>query len=908
MVRETTPSFKVGQTTQKFDVLLILLVGMIPLLWYMPGHLIAKGDYFPYILGIGNLRNDFYLWLPDNLGNPTPTPAYAFFGLMWGASQVLMIDIGLWQTVLFMIYFAGAMFSMLCLAHVVYPGQGLVAITAGMFYLFNVFLVSTLLNIGMMWIYAFLPLLIALLIRNLTQTQNTFLNAFYFAVVFTVIASIASVNLADDALIIIALASALLYFAVLDRKMTAEQLAKKLLTLATMTFLLSVWWIVPLLNYYLPSSTTQLFPQVSVAAWSWTHARASFLNLFWLNGVWGWRPEYSPFYYLYSNNAILLFLLFAPFLLASAAPLFKEKRKISAYFVIVIAFFMFLAKGLHEPLGFVNLFIYDNIPYMAMFREPVSKFTIIMIPFLALLIGYSAVKAARVLARNKAGRYLRIEKLVTFGLILIFIVTAFPIFMNPIENKTEQIPYSVYVQIPQYWYEVNEWFNTKAGDFKILVTPLDDYYQVPYSWGYFGSEGFIERLIEKPVISPSSSYAYKTNPDIEALLNQLRETIRYNRTQEFETILGLLGVKYILQRNDLDYQYMVSSGRDIASPDKMRDFLSSKPNIRLVQIVGKLDVYEYTKAQPYVRVFRNEQPDIYHVGIENTTVFTVAWNFSSLDQLKAWKNRTLEGQFGALCRLNLENGALKFEIWNSTWGWKIVSFPLIAIQEEAKYDLKLDVKGENAHQVHIKTIEYNSNMEITHAEYTYYVGDGTFDWKDVRINYVPKNESTTFLSVTVWSGSETDKPLPNTLWIDNVEIRGYVTRLKLSNPEALETFAEQPLARVIEYEKIDPTKIIVKVEAFKPFTLAINEAYDGNWRASLLDETHNSIPIFSVMNGFPINRTGELVITLEYVPQKWFYASSAISMSTLIVCAAYVAYLYGKGRTRARVFFNGQPK
>jgi len=883
---------------RRIEIIIILLTSIIPFLWYESGYIIAKGDYFPYIFNVKNLNDDFYLWTSSNLGKPSSLPAYCLYGLLWIFSQFSMINIGLWQIILRIIYFTGAAVSMLYLAKIVYPKGNFAAIIASIFYIFNFFTMSILLNIGMMWTYAFLPLLIAFFMKTITQRQNTHKHIICFALTFAIVASISSMNLADVALIFVSLASVLFYYVILERKIATRQLAKNLAMLLIITSLLSVWWIVPILNYYLLSPSTQLQQEVNVLSWSWTHARASFLNLFWLNGGWGWRPEYFPYYDFYVTNAFLPFLLFIPFFLASTSLLFKgEKSKFNAYIMLIILLFIFLAKGLHEPLSSVNFFLYNHIPYMNMFREPVSKFTLIILPFLALLIGYATDKIAKNLDRNKFKYSTIYPKLFILSVILIFVISTFPILTNPIETKTNEIPYSSYVKIPQYWYETSNWLDNKEGDFRTLVTPLDDYYQVPYSWGYYGSDSFIERLIQKPVISPCCIYSYKVNPNIVMLINQLRDAIKYNRTEEFETIISLLNVKYVVQRNDLDYEYMASTNRDMVNPEKMKNFLSSQPNITLVKTIGKLDIYECAKAQPYIHILEPKQPQEYNIEITNTTILTLQWNFNSTNQLDEWKNTTLENQFGATCKLYLDNAALKFELWNSTWGWKTITSPLITVQYEAKYNFKLDVKGENAQEVHIKIFEYDKKMKITYAEYVFYVADGTFNWKDIQINYAPKIENTTFLQFQIWNSHETNKLFPNIIWIDNVKIQGYITKLNTTKiHQALETPTNNPPAKIIKYEKLNPTKIIVKVNALQPFMLTINEAHDPNWIASINRETYNSVPIFSVMNGFQIDQTGQLEITIEYGPQKWFYIGCAISITTLTASIAYLTYAYTKNK------------
>lgn len=113
--------------------------------------------------------------------------------------------------------------------------------------------------------------------------------------------------------------------------------------------------------------------------------------------------------------------------------------------------------------------------------------------------------------------------------------------------------------------------------------------------------------------------------------------------------------------------------------------------------------------------------------------------------------------------------------------------------------------------------------------------------------------------------------------------------------EDILTSRENP-AEVISYQRIDPTKYVVKVNAVKPFILAFAESYDPSWVAYVNGERTRSIPLYGVINGFWINRTGLLEITIEYEPQRLFYIGLAISIATLAACIAYLAYEWIKNK------------
>ncbi len=194
------------------------------------------------------------------------------------------------------------------LVHIVYPKRKQAKIMAGLFYVFNIFLLQTLWNIGMIVTYAFLPLLLALLIQLLTTKKNILTQSIIFGLIFSITASISSMNVANIALILIALFFVSFYYIIFNRRLEYKQILTNLGFLALFVLLLSIWWIVPIINHYLLSAT-QFQNELNVLSWSFTHNRASFMNLFMLNGNWGFRPEYFPYYNVYSETILGSLLL-----------------------------------------------------------------------------------------------------------------------------------------------------------------------------------------------------------------------------------------------------------------------------------------------------------------------------------------------------------------------------------------------------------------------------------------------------------------------------------------------------------------------------------------------------------------------------------------------------------------------
>ncbi|MEM0217107.1 MAG: alpha-(1-_3)-arabinofuranosyltransferase family protein [Candidatus Bathyarchaeia archaeon] len=638
---------------EKLEIVILFLLSLIPLLWWKPGYIIAKGDYFPFSgyfpfwfnlsRTLRTLSDDAHLWSAYNMGNVNAMSSYLLYEILWLFLRSINLSVGLAQIIFQTFFFMGAGFSMYYLSKTVYPQLKLSPLISSIFYMFNFFVLRSRLNPGMAWTYTFLPLLMALLIKimNLTSQQNnkkTNKIIFYFAIISTISLSFASINPTNVVLTLLSLAILLPYY-LIAQKNRIHQLLQQIVKLTIISTLLNMWWIIPILNYYL-WSPLQLNSYINVTSWSWTHYRASFLNLFRLNGDWDWRPEYVPYIDSYSNP-ILIILTFIPFFLAASALLFKtNKSRFNAYVMLIILIFTFLAKGLHEPLSQLNLLLYIYIPYMNMFREPQSKFTMAIMPFLALLIGYAAHHIANIKIKLKHAPL--IKTLTVTVCITTFIIASYPLVTNPIETKTEQLPFSSYIKIPDYWKQAADWLNNQPGNYKILITPPDDFYQMPYTWGYYGAEDFLPRLIQKPILT-TYYYPYRINPNVTAALEYVGKTITYNKTMEFKVLLDLLNIKYILQRNDVQSNFTgrnILTGRNIIPPEKMQAFFASQPYIRLIQKFGQLDIYEYTNPKPYIYTVNPAILQKATIKIEKIAIQEKTWDFTNPAEFQEWQNFT----------------------------------------------------------------------------------------------------------------------------------------------------------------------------------------------------------------------------------------------------------------------------
>ncbi len=880
------------------EIVILLIAGLVPLLWLNPAPniVIANGDSFAlYLNPQKTLHTAPFLWSENNLGTPNLEGAlliYQYFGFFLSSFG---LSPGAVEIIFQILFLMGAGFSMFYFTRVVYPDHELAPLVAGIFYMFNFFVLASRLNVGFLWTYTFLPLLLALFIRAVDSAYQQQGNSNKRIIIFSLAAmvgfSFAAINPANIVLMLLALLVVTVYELVKYRR-NLKPFLGSFAKIALISIPLSLWWMLPLLNVYFLSPQI-LNSQVNVWDWSWTQTRSSFLNIFWFNGFWEWNADFVPYFNAYSNP-ILTILVFVPFALAGAALLFKSKKSaFNAYIMLSILAFIFLAKGLHSPFSEVNAALYEHVPLMNMFREPTTKFTMLIVAFSAPLIGYAAANLANLHIRGHR-RVLKFA--VPIVLAAVFVTASFPMITNPLEAKTALMPYSSYNQIPDYWTEAASWINNQDGDYKVLFCPLDDFYLIPYNWGYYGVEQLLFRLFEKPIVSTDYLSSYVLKPGTVSTLKGLTYSISNGSGSDFKVYLDLLNIKYVFQRNDVN-----TTDANMLPPEQMRAFLSSQPYLHLVKTFGQIDIYEYSDAKPSVYAFPQTLLEQSRIEIETVNTTQQQWAFNSTQDAQAWANSTASYNKGGAVAVGEDNGLLKARLWdippewnNTLWGmksiWQNISSPLIPVTYGINYQIKVDFRAETFHQLYIRVIEYSDVP-------TYYISnttrtetyEGNLSWGKAELEYTPSSMSihNAQISICNYGNDSLAMPTLKDVWIDNVTVIAQTPRLYSEKEDQL---FNQPSVSVSQYQIVSPMQTVLTVNASQPFVVATSQNLDKFWVANVNGQQMQPTPLYIGITGLIINQTGTFDITLSYQPQVWFNYFLALSGGTAVLCCLLLVY------------------
>ena len=499
---------------------------------------------------------------------------------------------------------------------------------------------------------------------------------------------------------------------------------------------------------------------------------------------------------------------------------------------------------------------------------------------------------------------------------IIFIVSTYPLVENTTKITIEDASFSSRVQIPSYWYQATGWINNQQGNWRVLITPLDDFYQMPYMWGkessYYGTDQLIDRLIEKPIISTDVLNSYIVNPQTASTLQELNYAIRFGGVNEFKAFLDLLNIKYILQRNDVisnlpgrttlpDGVLTSENAGAIMSSDLMIDFFERQSYLHLVKTFGALDIYEYTDSKPSFYATTPLLLQQSNISIQTKNVLQREWDFSNASAIhdlqaamyiNGSKLSVNPKQTGPYAQIDLPQVAgASCEI----------AFPSLPSQPESIYTIAGNGIVHTTGNTNITIIQYAKDNTILTNGIAKIVSYGQYDevsndtW-DINFRFEPLKDTDHF-EIQFWFNiSDAQPKYSYSLLISDVKVTGINSALNTTGLDGIFSQAVQnQAAEILNVQRLNPTKILVIANASHPFVLATTEAFDNYWVANVNGQQISPTPLYLGFQGYNINKTGQLQITLEYKPQTWFYTASIISVASAIILLVLLVYVSRDG-------------
>lgn len=852
-------------------LIIIFLLGLTPLIWFSDELIIAGQDHLNNLDNTNLFYHYSFSWNAKfNEGSPNLNIAQVFpFILFWVILKKIGLSLICIEKLWFILLFLLPGLSIFYLVKTLAKNRKsfyLSGLISSSLYMFNLYLVLDPILSGYRLVQIFLPLMLALWIKGLEEPDFSIKYPIYIGIISIFFTS-SNMNPPVVSIIFLTLFSYLIFYFLNNRN---KAKIAHCLKFATMTIiiviLLNLWWII----VYFPNAIqiSQSMHKVKEFAALET---GPFLEFFRFLGQWGWKLKgyelpYFP-YADYYDNFPLLFLTFFLSVFIFSSILFLRKNKNILYFLFLALLGLFLVKGTHPPFGEIYSFFYKNVPGFWTFREPYTKFTLLNIFSFSILLGYSVdgiinfIKNSNFIKKNKYFYF--IPHIFVIMIILMILVISFPIFTGEtIWNEKDGNRRSWHVKVPEYWVDIQNWFEESDNKNKIFITPKGGLYNSPFDWEH----GFSAKYTPAKVLFKNPILFFDSEPVTYAniVINSIYENLDSENILDFSKILALLNVKYILQQNDLDWEF---GTRGTLSPLDMTKILGNQEGFHKKQSFGKLDLYEINDDFFIQKIYIPDKIIYFYGGIEDIEYLA---KISSFDEF-CEKSGIFFSEF------SYNENISEMDYISSIF----IKPDVLRKKDDKNWIYKIDIPERFDYSIYFINNESFKKHDIDFINIDI---DGRE--KKIEIRDIEKDNWILLDNLVLDKGSYEME----ISFFDSMNEKKPPVKLDL----AVKADKEDKEEPEIVFREINPTKFLIQIkEAKYPYILTLLENFNKNWKLYLNKELISEKEHY-VINGFAnswlIKEKGSYNITIEYSNQRNMNLGIFLSSSTLFLSFLYLVY------------------
>jgi len=595
--RSEMPSL-LSQRTEASDKIAVrsLLIGLAAALvtqtWFHAGTVIASGDIAPPAGAVWLSRLFQSLsWSGSDFGTTSQLPLQLpWAAVLWtvhvlGGSGELAQRI--WYTVL-VACAAGAMFGVLSVLRF----SAVAALVGAVVFVFNAYVVSVV-NIYPNYLaaMALIPILSFLVLASATGRLSPVSASIAIGLAAPVVGYIYQNPPLAGLVLFITVCSpliALVTFGRAEAWRAARVLAVGFLLMAG----LSAYWLVPAI-LQAENANTSL---ASLSTWVWTESRATVANAFWLNTFWGWRfPEYFPYAAGYEGFPFSALRFALPvFAFASLLVVGASSRRNSGYrlgltvLLSTAAIFTLLLSTGTSPPGSVIFSPLYALPLGWLLREPGRFLLLVGFSYAIMASALAEWSVSAIVSRLRIGWPPGLRFVPPIAMAVAVIAAGFPLVTGAVVPDSRPVLPSAHVRVPAYWNEMANYVDGRPESGGIIVLPPDDFYQMPYTWGYYGTDTFVSDLFNRAVVLPNRQGYSQTSEQLVRAVNLAASSIINKDEQLAIPLLQILGTRFVLVREDIDTSF---PGRNIMQPSAFSRSLQSLSHFALIHRSGPLNLY-----------------------------------------------------------------------------------------------------------------------------------------------------------------------------------------------------------------------------------------------------------------------------------------------------------------------------
>ena len=605
------------------NVLIIIILGLVPLLWFKDNQLIKSED-LSIPLSLSEWRSYLYSWFNQRATGTYPIDNFAalFFLFMPAFLQKIGLSILSAQKIQFIFWFMLSGFSIYYLLASFERGKHprpLIVLPAVVFYMFNLYLEPVWLgfNIANLSAYVGLPFLAGFVI-NAIHTKR-YLKYLSLAGLLGLILSGVGVNPPIMYVVVCFMALWLIYCFVIHviktKQITAVRFISFVLLLVLIITLVNAFWIYPQANRLLNSSELKPLSTYKESVEEGIRERSkysSLLNVLRFQAAWTWYEYYEDDPYVlysdfYQHNKLFIILSILPVLIVFLSAFNLKGQVYLPFFISLSIIGIIFAAGIHAPFSAINTFLVKHLPGFWMIRSPWYKWSLFTTLGFSVCMYYAAKRAFSLLSEKKI-----VVSFLSVAVSTLLLVYAFPIASGRMFTSKEERHYipSNHIEIPPYVFDAAKWFDSQSDYYRIMV--LNSSARRITDWGYAGYEPVLAYFTQKPIITPVMQASFGSAYSIPNFGNLLYNWLYIDKEHKdekvkrlhisnqnspyvAEKILPMFNVKYLLHEGDLRWDFYDS----YESPEFVADKLKLQKGVKLDKVFGKWKIYSINKTLPH---------------------------------------------------------------------------------------------------------------------------------------------------------------------------------------------------------------------------------------------------------------------------------------------------------------------
>lgn len=615
-----------------FDLIIIFLLGLLPLLWF-PGNTMLFGHDagFPFD-PITHFLDRFSVW-SQRLGIGTDQ-SYGLLGaLPIHALQAFLVWAGFSfktaQLLDFIFWFALPGFTMYFFAYNIWPNKKYLPLIASVVYMINYYLIQA-------WfvaeqtkfsIYAALPLVVYFLISYLQNKISWKKSIIGTGLVLGILNGGGSVPIYGGILIVI-----LTTFFYVNIIFFSKDILKKTFIYSigvTIVYaFLNAYWIFPYVYYIFGFYSRDLAlaggPEGALAWSEYLSKGSSFLNIFRGQGIPEWYLNlYHAFASEFFTNPLLIIASFVfPILAYTSLFIVREKRdKFYIYLLVLISLItiIFMA-GPKSQLGIIYDFTVRHVPGFAIFRSNFYKFGYAFWFAYAILIGFTL--EVLFLSIVDFFRKRRISTHLLYYILPIFFVCGYLLYHYPIldgrfldYSHEPGKELSNRVNVPQYVFDFGKWSNQQNPTKRYLIVPeLSETGFIAYQWRYW-SLAPISSLQDKNSFVQNT---FLVSQDERLLMKQMYNSLLRKDMKSFSDFAEVFAIDGIVVQEDFDWKN-ISWGT--TNPALYENILENNPKFKLIKKFGSWKIYDIADRKKSLRVTATPKLNFLQGELKNVMSF-----------------------------------------------------------------------------------------------------------------------------------------------------------------------------------------------------------------------------------------------------------------------------------------------